>query len=134
MRANHSCLMKSIALSAMLACCAASVAAAQESKSAALIDLPQGAAKETVMARCVGCHDLSRIVNANHSAAEWRNVVNMMVTAGAKLSPAEKDAVTQYLIDSFPGKPRPQPVVIAGGPTNSAANCLPPCASSIAAT
>ena len=66
------------------------------------------------MARCIGCHDLSRIVNANHSAAEWRNVVNMMLTAGAKLSPSEKDAVTQYLIESFPGKPRPQPVVIAG--------------------
>jgi virginiamycin B lyase len=106
--------MKSIALSALLACCAASVAAAQESKSATLIDLPAGAAKETVTARCVGCHDLSRITNANHTAAEWRNVVNMMVTAGAKLSPAEKDAVTQYLIESFPGKPRPQPVVIAG--------------------
>ena len=114
MGANNKCLMKSIALGAILTCCAASVTAAQETKAAALIDLPQGAAKETVMARCIGCHDLSRIVNANHSAAEWRNVVNMMLTAGAKLSPSEKDAVTQYLIESFPGKPRPQPVVIAG--------------------
>jgi virginiamycin B lyase len=62
----------------------------------------------------IGCHDLSRILNANHSAAEWRNVVNMMVAAGARLSPAEKDAVARYLIESFPERARPRPVVIAG--------------------
>ena len=47
------------------------VAAAQDAKPAAL-DLPEGAAKSVVVAQCTGCHDLSRILNANHSAAEWR--------------------------------------------------------------
>ena len=91
-----------------------SAAAAQDAKSAPPADLPEGAAKSVVAAQCIGCHDLSRILNANHSAAEWRNVVNMMVAAGARLSPAEKDAVARYLIESFPERARPRPVVIAG--------------------
>jgi virginiamycin B lyase len=91
-----------------------SVVAAQDYARAAPFDLPEGPGKQTVAAACTGCHDVSRITNANHSAPEWRNVVNVMIAAGAKLSPAEKDAVTQYLIERFPGKPKPQPVVIAG--------------------
>ena len=91
-----------------------SAAAAQDAKSAPPADLPEGAAKSVVAAQCIGCHDLSRILNANHSAAEWRNVVNMMVAAGARLSPAEKDAVARYLIESFPERAGPRPVVIAG--------------------
>ena len=90
------------------------VAGAQESKPPAAFDLPDGAAKQTVATTCTGCHDLSRIINANHSAAEWRSVVNMMVTAGAKLSATEKDAVAQYLIEKFPGRPMPRPLIIAG--------------------
>ena len=79
-----------------------SAVAAQDAKSASPVELPEGAAKSIVAAQCVGCHDLSRIFNANHSAAEWRNVVAMMVSAGARLPPAEKDAVTRYLIENFP--------------------------------
>jgi virginiamycin B lyase len=105
--------MKAILIAALFAFCAMSAAAAQDAKPAAL-DLPEGAAKSVVAAQCTGCHDLSRIRNANHSAAEWRNVVNMMVAAGARLSPAEKDAVAGYLIESFPERARPRPVEIAG--------------------
>ncbi len=106
--------MKSTPIAAVLAFCAVSAAAAQESKSATEADLPAGAAKQIVATTCTGCHDLSRIVSANHSAAEWRNVLNMMTAAGAKLSASEKDAVAQYLIEGFPGKPKPQSVMIAG--------------------
>jgi len=69
--------MKAIPIAALLALCTISAAAAQDAKPAAP-DLPEGAAKSVVAAQCIGCHDLSRILNANHSAAEWRNVVNMM--------------------------------------------------------
>jgi virginiamycin B lyase len=106
--------MKAIAIAALLAFCAMSAAAAQDAKSAAPADLPEGAAKPVVAAQCIGCHDLSRIRNANHSAAEWRNVVNMMVAAGARLSPPEKDAVTRYLIEGFPERAKPRAIVIAG--------------------
>jgi virginiamycin B lyase len=106
--------MKSVAIAALLAACTMAVAGAQEPKPPAAFDLPDGAAKQTVATACTGCHDLSRIINANHSAAEWRSVVNMMVTAGAKLSATEKDAVAQYLIEKFPGGPMPRPLIIAG--------------------
>lgn len=106
--------MKAIPIAALFAFCAMSAAAAQDAKPAAPADLPEGAAKAVVAVQCMGCHDLSRILNANHSAAEWRNVVNMMIAAGARLSPAEKDAVARYLIESFPETAKPRPVVIAG--------------------
>jgi len=94
--------IKAIPIAALLLLGAVSTVAAQDAaKPATLVELPEGAAKSIVAAQCVGCHDLSRIFNANHSAAEWRNVVNMMVSAGARLSPVEKDAVTRYLTKTF---------------------------------
>ena len=63
---------------------------------------------------CVACHDLRRVVNSNYSPEEWRNVVNMMVSAGTPLSAAQKEMVTAYLIKNFPGKPKPAPVIVAG--------------------
>lgn len=106
--------MRPIATATVLVLCTASFAAAEDRKSPTASDLPEGAAKQTVATLCTGCHDLGRIVNSNYSAAEWRNVVNMMVAAGAPLSASDKDAVAHYLIESFPGKPKPQPVLIAG--------------------
>lgn len=106
--------MKAVPIAALVVFSAVSTAAAQDAKTAAARDLPEGAAKSIVGQQCVGCHDLSRILNANHSATEWRNVVDMMVAAGSRLSPAEKDAVSRYLAESFPGKAKPQAVVIAG--------------------
>jgi len=82
--------MKTIPTAALLAFCAMSAAAAQDAKSAPPADLPEGAAKSVVAAQCIGCHDLSRILNANHSAAEWRNVVNMMVAAGARVASGKR--------------------------------------------
>ena len=82
--------MKAIPITALFALCAMSAAAAQDAKSAAPADLPEGAAKSVVAAQCIGCHDLSRILNANHSAAEWRNVVNMMVAAGARVASGKR--------------------------------------------
>jgi len=76
--------------------------------------LPEGAAKQTVETMCVACHDLRRVVHSNYSPDEWRNVVNMMVSAGAPLSPSQKQDVTAYLIQNFPGKPKPAPAIIAG--------------------
>jgi virginiamycin B lyase len=76
--------------------------------------LPEGAAKQTVETTCVACHDLRRVVHSNYSPEEWHNVVNMMVSAGAPLSASQKQAVTDYLIANFPGKPKPAPVIVPG--------------------
>jgi virginiamycin B lyase len=87
---------------------------AQEAKPAQQFNLPDGDAKPIIEAMCVACHDLRRVVNSNYSPEEWRNAVNMMVSAGTPLSAAQKETVTAYLIKNFPGKPKPAPVIVAG--------------------
>ena len=67
--------------------------------------LPANALKQTVVTACTACHELGRIVNGSYDAAGWHNVVNMMMNAGAALTPEQVEPVTQYLIKSFPEKP-----------------------------
>ena len=67
--------------------------------------LPDGSAKQLVQERCIGCHDLRRVVNSNYSPQEWQNVVNMMKSAGAPINQAEADQIRDYLNANFPGKP-----------------------------
>jgi virginiamycin B lyase len=76
--------------------------------------LPEGSAKVLVQEKCTICHDLRRVVNSNYSPAEWQNVVNMMMAAGAPINQGEANQIRDYLTASFPGKPRPKPVVIDG--------------------
>jgi hypothetical protein len=76
--------------------------------------LPDGSGKQLVQQNCVGCHDLRRVVNSNYSPAEWRYVVEMMKAAGAPLSEEQAALVADYLDKSFPGKPKPAPVVEPG--------------------
>src|SRR5215831_6569796 len=76
--------------------------------------LPEGGAKALVQERCIGCHDLRRVVNSNYSPEEWQNVVNMMMAAGAPINHEEANRIRDYLNASFPGKPRAKPVVIDG--------------------
>src|ERR1700682_3335955 len=89
-------------------------AVAQKAKPTQQFILPDGDAKPTIEAMCVACHDLRRVVNSNYSPEEWKNVVNMMVSAGTPLTPAQNEMISAYLIRSFPGKPKPAPVIIAG--------------------
>ena len=103
-----------VILIAAAAFCVAGHASAQEAASANQYSLPDGDAKQTIETVCVACHDLRRVVHSNYSQAEWHNVINMMVSAGAPLTPAQKESVTDYLIKNFPGKPKPAPSIIAG--------------------
>ena len=103
-----------VILIAAVAFCVAGHASAQDAASANQYSLPDGDAKQTIETVCVACHDLRRVVHSNYSQAEWHNVINMMVSAGAPLTPAQKELVTDYLIKNFPGKPKPAPSIIAG--------------------
>src|SRR5580704_18321108 len=76
--------------------------------------LPDGSGKALVQENCVSCHDLRRVVTANNSPEEWRNVVNMMKSAGAPLSPDQVAVVADYLNTNFPGKPKPTAVIVPG--------------------
>ena len=76
--------------------------------------LPAGAEKPVVAEVCTACHELGRIVNGSYDQAGWHNVVNMMVNAGAALTPDQIEPVTSYLIKSFPEKPLPPFREVAG--------------------
>jgi len=76
--------------------------------------LPDGSAKKLVQDNCTVCHNLRNIVNSNKSADDWDNTVNMMMSAGAPITREQGDQIRDYLIASFPEKPRPKPAAING--------------------
>jgi virginiamycin B lyase len=76
-------------------------------------DFPDGPGKSTVVSICGGCHDLDRL-KAGYAPDGWRTVIRMMQNFGAPLPQDQVAAVTDYLIKSFPEKPRPAAVVTPG--------------------
>jgi virginiamycin B lyase len=76
--------------------------------------LPDGGAKQLVQDNCTICHNLRNVVNSNKSAEDWDNTVNMMMAAGAPITHQQGNQIRDYLIASFPEKPRPMPAAISG--------------------
>ena len=69
------------------------------------VNMPDGAAKETVQALCANCHSLNMIVNSGgYTKDGWRMLIATMVA----LPPDQVDAVTGYLATNFPEQPRPR--------------------------
>jgi hypothetical protein len=60
-------------------------------------DLPDGANRDLVAAKCVACHDVSVITNQRNNADDWRNKVQRMGAHGAQVSPEEIDQIVDYL-------------------------------------
>jgi cytochrome c5 len=58
--------------------------------------------KTLVEERCIGCHTLSRVISANHTADEWKEIVERMVVKGAELTEQEQQIVLDYLIATYP--------------------------------
>jgi cytochrome c-type biogenesis protein CcmH/NrfF len=54
-----------------------------------------------VQERCSVCHPLTRVESANHTAAEWKTIVNTMISRGAQLSSEEETVVVNYLAANF---------------------------------
>jgi virginiamycin B lyase len=76
-------------------------------------DFPEGPGKDTVVAICGTCHDLGRL-KAGYTPAGWHTVIRMMENFGAAIPPDQVATVTDYLIKSFPEKPRPAAALIPG--------------------
>src|ERR1700682_1745954 len=76
--------------------------------------LPDGPGKEIVATNCATCHAIDRVTRAGYDAEGWRNVVAMMVNAGAKLPPDQTNAVVAYLAKNYPPKAAPVAVLIPG--------------------
>ena len=64
-------------------------------------DLPDGPGKETVMTVCTACHGLEDIVSSRHTKAEWKKVVDKMISFGAEAKDEEVEAIITYLAKNF---------------------------------
>jgi virginiamycin B lyase len=64
----------------------------------------QDKAKEAVDATCNTCHPLSARVGTGYDAKGWHTVMRMMVNQGAPVPKDQMEAMTQYLIKTYPIK------------------------------
>jgi virginiamycin B lyase len=92
---------------AALGVAAASPALAQDVK------LPDGPGKDTVAALCGACHRLGLLANG-YTPEGWHTVVRMMINFGVPVPKDEVTTVTDYLIKSFPERPRPAAAIVPG--------------------
>jgi len=52
--------------------------------------------------RCTGCHTLDRVAAEDGDAAKWEGIVDQMIARGAQLDEQEKQAVVDYLAETYP--------------------------------
>jgi virginiamycin B lyase len=97
------------ALIAAALLCAAAPASAQQAQP----DFPDGPSKQTFVNLCGACHDINR-ARAGYTPEGWRTVMRMMLNFDVPVPKDEIEPLTQYLITSFPERPRPAAVIIAG--------------------
>ena len=95
-------------LAAVLVCAAPSTHAQQ-----APANFPDGPGKETFVQICGGCHDINR-VRAGYTPEGWRTVMRMMINFNVPVPKDQVDTLTDYLIKSFPERPRPAAVIVPG--------------------
>jgi hypothetical protein len=60
---------------------------------------PDGAA--LIQERCTRCHPLTNIERSRHTAAEWKLLVDMMISRGANLTSDEESVVVNYLASNY---------------------------------
>src|SRR5262249_60372036 len=70
-------------------------------------ELPEGKGKEAVAATCNNCHPLLARVGSGYTAQGWHTVMRMMVNQGTAIPADQTEAITQYLIETFPEKGKP---------------------------
>jgi virginiamycin B lyase len=77
-------------------------------------ELPQGKGKEVVAATCNACHPLMARVGSGYTVEGWKTVLRMMTNQGANIPADQTDAITQYLIKTFPETGKPAGVTVQG--------------------
>jgi virginiamycin B lyase len=89
--------------------CAALPARAQRAQQ----DFPDGSGKQTLTTLCGACHDANR-VRAGYTPEGWHTVIRMMLNFEVPIPEDQIGTVTDYLIKSFPERPRPAAVIVDG--------------------
>jgi cytochrome c5 len=51
--------------------------------------------------RCTVCHPLSFVEKSKHTAADWKLIVDVMISRGAKLNSDEETLVVSFLSANF---------------------------------
>ena len=65
-------------------------------------ELPEGAGKSILQAKCTTCHTLGELPKfRSYNRAEWRNLVVTMRDYGAKVDEPEIDVLADYLVEYF---------------------------------
>jgi virginiamycin B lyase len=99
-----------IAMGALLA----PLAAFGQNPAASASTLPQGSGHDIAAAKCVVCHDASRLTSPGHGREEWQTIVGRMIRIGAPVTSDEVPVLTDYLARSFPERALPAPKIIPG--------------------
>ena len=89
--------------------CSTLPAPAQEAQQ----NFPEGPGKEIFVAACGGCHDINR-ARAGYTPEGWRTVMQMKINFDAPIANEQLATLTEYLIKSFPERPRPAAKIIDG--------------------
>ena len=88
--------MKRMAACLGVAAAALCMAAGEDAKL-----LPDGPGKEIVVRLCTECHGPENFRKVRHDKDEWSDSVGDMVDRGARGTPAELEAVVDYLAQNF---------------------------------
>jgi len=75
-------------------------------------ELPEGKAKQWVVAQCAGCHQFR--AGSGYTPQGWNTVMRMMTNHGAPIPKDQIAPITEYLIKNFPEKAKPAGAVIEG--------------------
>jgi hypothetical protein len=54
-----------------------------------------------VQERCTKCHPLTRVVNSRYTAAQWKTIVDTMISKGAQVTPEEEPVIVDYLAANY---------------------------------
>lgn len=65
-------------------------------------DTSSSTGQALLQARCTECHSTRRITISHYTADEWTQVVNNMISQGARLNSDEKQTLIEYLAQTYP--------------------------------
>jgi glucose dehydrogenase len=83
-------------------------------------DLPNAPGKQQVQTVCAGCHELGTAIGLRRTRAQWKDVIDSMISRGASASDQDWAAVLNYLATNF-GTAREQSATDAPKAISSAA-------------
>ncbi len=106
--------MRAIHLVCVVLAASGPVSSAPADSTAAAGMLPAGPGRTVVEARCLGCHDATRLGSPGRTRTGWTNVLNQMMNIGVVLEPSEVRAATDYLAAHYPEQARTAARIVPG--------------------